>query len=210
MGCACNPTFYWQVKCTPCSCRVCPRHGAHSTEKYPFLNCFWNVFWKALFSYFVCIKLLYFMTTFELVWTWNKVAVVENAQKRRLYPTFHFTKYSCTVSCLLSSFVNFGDGSWRQAKAWIVLLAVAIEINALAEEALREFTQWLWIEHSNLQFRGGRCTNEVLPPFYQVLRQSHAFLAWVNQSHFLRSLYQLESCKPIFVHCTFHFMQAQI
>jgi len=28
---ACNPTFYWPVKCTPCSCRVCPRHGTKST-----------------------------------------------------------------------------------------------------------------------------------------------------------------------------------
>jgi len=35
---ACNPTFYWQVRCTPCSCQVCPMHGAHSTEKVPFLN----------------------------------------------------------------------------------------------------------------------------------------------------------------------------
>jgi len=34
---ACNPTFYWPVKCTWCSCRVCTRHGAHSTEKVPFL-----------------------------------------------------------------------------------------------------------------------------------------------------------------------------
>jgi len=35
---ACNPTSYWPVRRTPCSCRVCPRHGAHSTEKAPFLN----------------------------------------------------------------------------------------------------------------------------------------------------------------------------
>jgi len=34
---ACNPTFYWPVRCTPCSCRVCPMDGAHSTEKVPFL-----------------------------------------------------------------------------------------------------------------------------------------------------------------------------
>jgi len=32
---ACNPTFYWPVRCTPCSCRVCPMHGAPSTEKVP-------------------------------------------------------------------------------------------------------------------------------------------------------------------------------
>jgi len=28
-----------------------------------------------------------------------------------------------------------------------VLLAGAIEVNALAQGALRQFTQWLWIEH---------------------------------------------------------------
>jgi len=30
-------TFFWPVKCIPCSFRVCPRHGAHSTEKASFL-----------------------------------------------------------------------------------------------------------------------------------------------------------------------------
>jgi len=34
---ACNPEFYWPVKCTPCSCQVCPKHGAHSTEKVYFI-----------------------------------------------------------------------------------------------------------------------------------------------------------------------------
>jgi len=34
---ACNPTFYWSVRCNPCLCGVCPRHGAHSTRKVPFL-----------------------------------------------------------------------------------------------------------------------------------------------------------------------------
>jgi len=38
----------------------------------------------------VCIELLYCLTNFELVWTWNKVAVVENAKKRPLYPTFPY------------------------------------------------------------------------------------------------------------------------
>jgi len=33
-----NPTFPWPVRCTPCSCRVCPGHGAHLAEKLPFLN----------------------------------------------------------------------------------------------------------------------------------------------------------------------------
>ena len=52
-------------------------------------------------------------------------------------------------------FVNFGDGNWRQGEAWIVLLAGAIEVNALAQEALRQFTQWLWIEHPTFQLGGG-------------------------------------------------------
>ena len=37
-------------------------------------------------------------------------------------------------------FVNFGNGSWRQAEAWIVLLAGAVEVNALAQGAARQFT----------------------------------------------------------------------
>jgi len=42
------------------------------------------MFWHDI----VCIDLLYCVTNFEFVWTWNKVAVVENAKKCRLYPTF--------------------------------------------------------------------------------------------------------------------------
>ena len=38
----------------------------------------------------VYIELLYCVTNFELVWTWNKVTVVENAKKCRLYPTFPY------------------------------------------------------------------------------------------------------------------------
>jgi len=34
-------------------------------------------------------------------------------------------------------FVNFGDGSWQQAEAWILLLA---EVNPLAQAALRQST----------------------------------------------------------------------
>jgi len=52
----------------------------------------------------VYIELLYCVTNFELVWTWNKVAVVENAKKCWLYPTFPYrltftfikTKCFCT------------------------------------------------------------------------------------------------------------------
>ena len=37
----------------------------------------------------VFIELLYCVTNFELVWTWIKVAVVENAKKCRLHPTYY-------------------------------------------------------------------------------------------------------------------------
>jgi len=59
-------------------------------------------------------------------------------------------------------FVDFGDGNWRQAEASIVLLAGAVEVNALAQGALRQSTQWLWIEHPTLQLRGGHFTTEHL------------------------------------------------
>jgi len=60
--------------------------------------------------------------------------------------------------------VFFGDGNLRQAEAWIVLLAGAVEVNALAQGTLRQFTQWLWIEHPTFQLRGGHFTVELLPP----------------------------------------------
>jgi len=34
-----------------------------------------------------------------------------------------------------------------------VLLSEAFEMNALAQGALRQFTQWLWIEHAAFQLR---------------------------------------------------------
>ena len=81
---ACNPTFYWPVRCTPWSCRVCPIPGAHSTEKVLFWNWLQKnflkgvvfLFWRDIFY----IELLYYVTNFELVWTWNKAAVIENAK----------------------------------------------------------------------------------------------------------------------------------
>ena len=60
----------------------------------------------------VYIELFYCVTDFELVWTWNKVAVVENAKKRRLYPTFPllsksfcFAWLSCNLIAPISSLV---------------------------------------------------------------------------------------------------------
>jgi len=57
---------------------------------------------------------------------------------------------------------NFGDGNWREAKAWILLLARAVEINPLACGALRQFTQWSWIKHPTFQLSGGHFTTELL------------------------------------------------
>jgi len=45
-----------------------------------------------------------------------------------------------------------------------VLLAGAIEVNALAQGALRQLTQWLWIEHPTFQLGGGYFTTELMLP----------------------------------------------
>jgi len=44
--------------------------------------------------------------------------------------------------------ILFND-NWRQTEAWIFLLAGEVEVNALAQGALRRLTQWSWIEHPN-------------------------------------------------------------
>jgi len=66
-------------------------------------------------------------------------------------------------------FYNFDDSYWRQAEAWIVLLAGVVEVNALAQGALRQFIQWSWIEHPIFQLRGGHFTTAVLPPHWPLL-----------------------------------------
>ena len=69
-------------------------HGAHSTEKNTRLKSIVKIFLKGvvfmLWYDILDIELLYCMTNFELVWTWNKVAVVENAKKYLLYSTFPY------------------------------------------------------------------------------------------------------------------------
>jgi len=69
----------------------------------------------------------------------------------------------------------FGDSNWRQAEAGIVLLAGAVEVNALVQEAVRQFTQWLWIEHPTFQLGGGHLTIELLPPL-SYCRSAHETL----------------------------------
>jgi len=68
------------------------------------------------------------------------------------------------VLSALAFFCNFGYGNWRQAEAWIVLHAGAVEVNALAQGALRQFTQCLRIEHPTFQLRGGHFTTELCRP----------------------------------------------
>ena len=101
---ACNPTFYWPVRCTPCSCRVCLMPGAHSTEQVLFklIVQFFRkgvvfMFWQDI----VYIELLYCVTNFELVWTWNKVAVVENAKP------FDCTPPSPILNAVIKKLYNF-------------------------------------------------------------------------------------------------------
>jgi len=45
-----------------------------------------------------------------------------------------------------------------------VLLSGAVEVNVLTQEALRQFTQWLWIENPTFQLRGGYFATELCRP----------------------------------------------
>ena len=61
---------------------------------------------------------------------------------------FHPTKDCNWKSFYLSINIFYSlilaDGNWRQAEAWNLLLAETFEMNALAQRALRPFTQWLY------------------------------------------------------------------
>jgi len=84
---------------------------------------------------------------------------------------FSFPIYSQVVFLF---FVNFGDGNWRQAEACIVFLSGEVEVNALAQEAVRQFTQWLWIEHPIFQLRGRHFTTELFTLSRQIKKQNVA------------------------------------
>jgi len=45
-----------------------------------------------------------------------------------------------------------------------VLLAGAVEVNALGQGALQQFTQRMWIKHPPFQLGGGHFATEPLPP----------------------------------------------
>ena len=54
----------------------------------------------------------------------------------------------------------FND-SWQQAEVCIMLFVEAVEVNALAEGALRRVTQWPWIEHPTFRLRGGHSKDAI-------------------------------------------------
>ena len=72
------------------------------------------------------------------------------------------TKSRLRRFCYLSFLIWF----WVTAvpRPEILLLAGAVEVNALAEGALRRFTRWSGIDLSTFQLRGGHSTTEQSPP----------------------------------------------
>jgi len=50
-------------------------------------------------------------------------------------------------------FVNFGDSNWWRAQAWIVLLAGAIEVNALAQGALQQVNSKEQLSNWNIKHK---------------------------------------------------------
>ena len=67
----------------------------------------------------VYIELLYYVTNFKLVWTWNKVAVVENAKKLSIVPTFPYLSCLTLIRCIFHfSFITCETTSVRN---WFVL-----------------------------------------------------------------------------------------
>jgi len=59
---------------------------------------------------------------------------------------------------------NFVIFWWRQLAAGLNLNCAScrgVEVNALSQAALRQFTQWLWIEHPTFQLGGGHFTRGV-------------------------------------------------
>jgi len=60
-----------------------------------------------------------------------------------------------------------------------VLLARAVEVNDLAQGALRRVAQWPWIEHPTFQLRDGHFITELLPPQF-VSCHLHTFIEFQN------------------------------
>ena len=68
------------------------------------------MFWRNI----VYIELLYCVTNFELVWTWNKVAVVKNAKKASTVPHLPLLTYLCVYG-------EEPGGSMSSALPWLTL-----------------------------------------------------------------------------------------
>ena len=85
-----------------------------------FLNGVVFMFWHDI----VYIELLYCVTNFELVWTWNKVAVVENAKKCRLYPPY--PNYFWTITCCIARiYINKAKfSSWTSVELPCTVIAI--------------------------------------------------------------------------------------
>jgi len=56
-------------------------------------------------------------------------------------------------------FIDFGYDNWWQAEACNLLLVGVVEVNALAQRVLRQFTQWSWIEHPTFRLCSRRWTS---------------------------------------------------
>ena len=107
------------------------------------------MFWHDI----VYIELFYCVTNFELVWTW-RVAVVENAKKCRLYPTFPYISYSWQVASYFY-FGSLGWGKWR-TRRYICSSRVRLNLwNWLRVKERNEiiskskFQKMFWLEFAN-------------------------------------------------------------
>jgi len=92
-------------------------------------------------------------------------------------------------------FLNFGDDNWRQAEAWILLFAGAVEMNALAQAALRRFTQRPWIERPTFQLRGGHFITGLTPPFLR-FRHNASYSGFDRLHHRRPDLHRPPTAQP--------------
>jgi len=66
------------------------------------------------------------------------------------------------AALLIFSFFDFGDGNWRQAEAWNLFLASAVQVKLLPKERYGDSLSGL--EHPTFQLRGGHSATELFPP----------------------------------------------
>ena len=101
---ACNPTFSLTGQVRPMLMSSVLHARSTLDRKAPFLNWLQNFFKRGVIFMFwhdiVYRELLYCVTNFELVCTWNKVAVIENAKACRVYPTFPYLHFSLKIITL--------------------------------------------------------------------------------------------------------------